>query len=510
MKAIQLTGFTGKLCALERLVPKLALMFAAGCSQNWEKAVPATDGAPAADAANVGVERAALSTTQGVYVVALDASSNAYCDGVSYATDHGAALQACINNANADGGGTVLVRAGTYSTGTWPLTAASNVTILGDGHLGAILKPTAAQIIGNVGNNVSILGLTFDGTNVSEGTLRFDAGFGAGGSNVRIENNQFLLTNTTASSFSGIYSYLTSTAFSRVAIRANSFVISGGAFENEAPISLRSSAATINYVRIENNDMLFTTTPHTPISYAIYVEDGTGTYSSQGLVINGNTVRSSTALSGVDVFLAGIHSFSLNGNLFQTGSLVASAGTSNPCAGVLMGNVLARAPSISSCSVQSAGNSLISSSLAGGVPTVALHAYRSGSQTFTAGSGTTVKFNNVDVDSGGNYSTSTGVFTAPVGGLYRVNACLRVLTTNFTAGTDSSITNIYTTAAPYSVHYVTAGGAGTFSNCISDLVSVATGDPIQIVTDATGSATTRTISGTGRYSTYLSIERVAD
>ncbi len=508
MKAFQFMGLRGKLCTLERLLPKLALMFAAGCAQGWEKPVPATDGAPAVGGTNVGVERAALSTTQGVYVVALDASSNAYCDGVSYATDHGAALQACINNANADGGGTVLVRAGTYSTGSWPLIAASNVTIMGDGHLGAILKPTAGQIIGNVGNNVSIIGLTFDGTHVTEGAIRFNAGFGSGGSNVRIESNQFLLANTSAVGTSGIYSYRTSTAFDRVAIRGNAFVFSAGAGVGATPIDLESSSAAINYVRIENNDMSFSTPPHSP-SYPIVVSSSAGTNVCLGLVINGNTVRSTTPFSGVDILLSGVADVSMSGNVLQTGGLqMLTGGGSTPCLGTVIGNVSRGTFQSASCSIQSAGNSLTSSTLPGGVPNVLVHAYRSGTQTFTVGTGTTVKFNVVDVDTGGNYNGSTGVFTAPVGGVYRVNACMRLSTSGFAAG-DSSIASIYTSTL-YSLHYVTSGGSNSFSNCVSDLVNVASGDPISINMDATGATTSRSISGTGRYSTYLAIERVSD
>src|SRR5579862_8844491 len=265
MRELQLTRVTGWLRAAERLLPKLALMCAAGCAQGWEKPVPATDGASQVDGPNLGVAQAALSTTQGVYVVALDTSGNAYCDGVSHGTDHGAALQACMTNANADGGGSVLVRAGTYSTGTWPLTVPSNVTLLGDGHLGAILKPTSTQIISTVGNNVSIVGLTFDLTNVSEGAVRFNSGFGAGGTNVRIESNQFLMVNTSAIvASSGIYSPASPLSFNRVAIRANAFVVSGSSGTAEYPIILQTTNGSIDYVRIENNDILFTTLPHSP------------------------------------------------------------------------------------------------------------------------------------------------------------------------------------------------------------------------------------------------------
>lgn len=172
------------------VLSNLALASLAGCSlQGW-----APNEQPAEEEANVGVATEALgSTTQAVYVVTQN-GNDAFCDSTNYAGNHGAAIQACIDKASTDGGGRVMVRAGTYSTGTWPLALKSNVTLSGEGQRAAKFAPTAAQIIGTMQDRSAVEGISFDLTSVSEGAVRLSASAGAH-ANLRFENNSFLLAN---------------------------------------------------------------------------------------------------------------------------------------------------------------------------------------------------------------------------------------------------------------------------------------------------------------------------
>jgi len=136
-------------------------------------AAPAPVGALGDSASVASVTQAATATTPVVFVVRTG-GTDGYCDDVVSSGKHADAIQACIDKANAAGGGTVLLLAGTYSTGTWPLTLKSNVTLAGVGHRGAKLSPaTTADIIGTVQDNTTIRDLAFDGTKFGLGAARF-------------------------------------------------------------------------------------------------------------------------------------------------------------------------------------------------------------------------------------------------------------------------------------------------------------------------------------------------
>ena len=139
-----------------------------------------------------GCAAATVEGAQGVHLVTAS-DADGVCDGSVYSGDHAAAIQACVDHASAEGGGVVLLRAGTYSTGRWGLTVKRNVTLQSEGELPATLAPaTSVDVIRAVEDDAAVVNLTFDLANLraDKSALRFGAG--AAHNNVRIEGNTFL------------------------------------------------------------------------------------------------------------------------------------------------------------------------------------------------------------------------------------------------------------------------------------------------------------------------------
>jgi len=65
---------------------------------------------------------------QAIYVVSAQ-GDDGYCGDVRYTGSHANAVQACIDRASDAGGGIVMVRAGTYTTGNWARTLKGNVRL---------------------------------------------------------------------------------------------------------------------------------------------------------------------------------------------------------------------------------------------------------------------------------------------------------------------------------------------------------------------------------------------
>ena len=137
----------------------------------------------------------AAATVEGAQAVHLVSAKDGdgVCDDRVYPGDHAGAIQACVDHASAEGGGLVLVQAGTYSTGRWALTLKRKVTLQGEGELAATLAPaTSVDVIAALEDDAAVVNLSFDLTQLDadKSALRF--GPGATHTNVRIEGNTFL------------------------------------------------------------------------------------------------------------------------------------------------------------------------------------------------------------------------------------------------------------------------------------------------------------------------------
>jgi hypothetical protein len=448
------------------------------------------------------------SNLQGVYVVS-SVGNDGTCDDAVYTGSHAAALQACIDRANTDGGGTVLVRAGTYSTGTWPVTVKSNVTLTGQGHVAAKLAPTGAGGILLVQDHATVLELNFDQTNVA--SLSAAIRFGVGShSDVRIENNLFTSTNTAVGNYYGVYSTLSS-SFSRIIIRGNSFQIAGSGSAAYFPISLQATSGTMDYVRVESNDIFLNSS--STGSY-ISLNAGPSSVASRGMVVSGNTMRSTAGSIPTGIMVTGAYDAQITGNAIQalTSTILLAAGASGSCGATITANDLRGGHvDIGTCY----SNSLLAANTQNGAPTagmgraaVVVRAYANGVQTFTAGTDTPVAFGNEDADYGGNFDTTSSTFTAPSYGVYRIHACVRFMTTNFAAG-DTADLALRVNTTNWAVTRAVSGGTSGFTTCTEDLLVLATGDSVQAVANASGAATTRTITGAKSF-TYFGAERISD
>jgi hypothetical protein len=486
----------------------------AGLETATENAPPVTAAGPGLSipAENLETKVSALSTpTQAAFVVNLGAGAGASCDGVAF-TDHASALQACIDNANASGGGTVTVKAGTYASGTWPLAVKSHVTLSGEGPASVTFAPTASQIIGSVADNSTIRGLVFDLTNVSQGAIRFGALAGPH-NNVRIEDNLFRSVQVTAGTYYGIYSVTGANAFASIFIRGNSAQISGSTFSVFNPVSLQvtSGSGTIENVRVESNDFFLNSAMQGAF---VTLNAASSTFASSGIVVSGNTMRSLASSIPTGISVTGGYDVQVTGNAIAalTNTVLLAPGAATNCSATITGNMMKfGATSLGTCAANSvvAANSNNQSGARVGKASVAVRAYRSGSQNFTAGTAATLLFNVEDADNGANFDVTTGTFTAPAAGLYRARACARISTTNFASG-DTADVALNVGGATWAFGRIGATGGTQFTSCVDDLVVMAKGATLQATVNASGTANTRSVSGSGRYSTYLNIQQISD
>jgi hypothetical protein len=498
------------MCAPGALALALLCVCATGCDlASWEKPVSVTGDAPEPDHLGVATE-ALASSLKGVYVVSLD-PNGALCDNAPHVT-HAAALQQCINTANTDGGGIVLVQAGTYSSGTWPLTMKSKVTLMGAGHLAAKLAPAGnpLQTIFPVEDNTAILGIAFDHTNVSQAAITIGALSGGPHVDIRLENNAFTSTansplNTTRGIFSGSG---ISNSYNGVTIRGNWFQY-GSANIILRPIWMETNGQRMDNVRIEGNTIVGPSAG-TNSAYVTLLAQNTST-PSRGVIVTGNTMRTGgTVTTGIEVKDA--YGALITGNAVQaTNAIVISADIASPCGASIIGNDLGGQVSVGNCGSNSvvAGNSQNTASAGVGKAGVAVRAYRNGSQTFTAGTDAVLAFNTEDADYGNNFDPATGTFLAPTAGLYRARACARINATNFAAGDTADIT-LRVNSANAALNRSVSGGTSSFSGCVDDILVLSSGAPVQAIINASGTANTRTVAGTGKYSTFFSIERISD
>jgi hypothetical protein len=86
----------------------------------------------------------------------------------------------------------------------------------------------------------------------------------------------------------------------------------------------------------------------------------------------------------------------------------------------------------------------------------------------------------------GSYSNSTGIFTAPVAGIYQVNAGIGLALTNVVAGTSTLVIEIVQagSASVTALNQIPAASAGVqFIINISDSFNLAAGDTLTIKAD---------------------------
>jgi len=173
--------------------------------------------------------------TSATYIVTLSGGT-AYCNGAA-GTDHSTAINDCIDAADADGGGEVLIRSGTYTTGLFNLALENGVGIRGvAGSTGATatrIKPATkpTSFVFNIESNTYVEGLIFDATDWAVGATSILNAAVGDLSNVRIENNEFYNGGTV--NISRAFYISDSTAGrtkERIIFRNNTINYSGGGY----------------------------------------------------------------------------------------------------------------------------------------------------------------------------------------------------------------------------------------------------------------------------------------
>lgn len=117
----------------------------------------------------------------------------------------------------------------------------------------------------------------------------------------------------------------------------------------------------------------------------------------------------------------------------------------------------------------------------------------SGSATFAL-----VTFDNKLFDTGSNYSTSTGLFTAPVAGFYQFNAGI-----GFASNSADTIASLFKNGAEYRRGNRQKSTSSLSGSTVSDLIQLAIGDTVSV--EAFGSVTTALdISGSPAVNNFFS------
>jgi hypothetical protein len=464
---------------------------------------------------------------QAIYVVRA-VGNDGYCDDVFYLGKHAEALQACIDRANTNGGGTVLLLGGSYSSGTWPLTLKSHVTLAGAGSRAAKLSPTGpTDIIGTVQDNTVIRNLAFDTSKLATGgaAIRFGSAAVAH-ADVKIEGNSITFATEDRGPLPReikLYGVMASgTTLDRIGLRNNLYqvtLINNGS--KHWPFFLQSTSTTagMNDIRVEDNDVTFISLAE---SHA-YSFNAAASVLSRGIVVSGNSLRSNgdgNMFDGVE--LRGNFEAQISGNHLRSSasSIYATPTSGGACNLTITGNTLYGgysqlhgACATGAVMTGNSNNRVIPESTApgSGKAAVLVRAWRYGSVDLTAGTKTPLPFNRVDLDNGANYDVSTNEFTAPLSGVYRVRACARLSPTGFEAG-DTADISIDVDGVTWAFNRASSdGGQGDgFHSCAEDLLTLTTGATVRINVEASGAGNGKTVVGVGRYSTFVNVERVSD
>jgi hypothetical protein len=328
---------------------------------------------------------------------------------------------------------------------------------------------------------------------------------------VRIENNSFLPTTATTGTYYGIGYEVANTSHNQILIRGNSYIQPVAAQTAvHVPVALFASNGPMTNVRIEDNN--FYLNPHVSGSF-IGLLASSASAPATGIVISGNSMRSSGAGPGAGIIHLGAVETLVTGNSIRADSLVSMGSAPGGACSVLISNNLLFGrilPGPCGGGVTAVGNSdQHGYGVLTGVPANLVRAYRNAGVTFTAGTNLILVYNVENVDLAGSYDTGTGTFLTQVAGWFRVRACARMSATNFAAGDTADIA-IISGASNLALNRVVSGGSSSFTNCVEDLIRLGPAGTFQVQVSASGAANTRTISGTGTYSTYLSVERVSD
>jgi hypothetical protein len=493
----------------------LALAGTQSCAgpSRWEQAKPVDVGTQ--DGPNLAAVTESITTpVLGVYVVTAQ-GVDGYCNATLFANNHIGAIQSCIDQASADGGGVVLLRAGVYSTGSWGfLHVKTGVTLKGDGHGAAQLKPNSGfNIINAVDDNSAVEDLYFDTTNVN-GAIQL--GSGTSKTRIRIDDNTFNVVANNSNLRQGIYA-LTAPSISDVMIRRNVFTSTflPLAFEAVYLQIANGAAGPFKNVRVEDNIISLASSTDRPIFLV-----GTGNpFNTDGSVaVSGNVLTTASFPSLQAINLTGIRAQVTNNSVtgWSTPLEVSPVGGTTACGVLVSGNNFDHAPSIDApCPSVVVGNSTngsqnIANGAGIGRAGVLVRAHLGATQNFTPGAGAQIVFGAEDLDYGSNFNPATGTFTAPATGRYRVHACARFNTTNFGPTDTADLKIVSGTSGTQTLNKVAPGGSSSsFTSCVDDIVFANSTETLQVWVDATGTGT-RSINGTGVYSTFVNIEQVSD
>lgn len=140
---------------------------------------------------------------------------------------------------------------------------------------------------------------------------------------------------------------------------------------------------------------------------------------------------------------------------------------------------------------------------------VTARATKSGSQSVTAGAEATVAFDAATFDSHGTFNTSTGVYTVPVAGYYKVSGVV-TWTSNTFAANKVMQAAVYKSGSRQSrSNSFASASAGTWqpSTYINDIVSCVAGDTIYVNVTNNDSSTQSILNGNDL--TWVTIERLS-
>ena len=222
---------------------------------------------------------------------------------------------------------------------------------------------------------------------------------------------------------------------------------------------------------------------------------GTGTATINNTFIDSGSASAISIGTGTTVSVGQIEVKSSNTNAITgagtlTGGNIVFVGTS----------------SLINTTTQTFGYSQLGKYKASGQPLVV--AYQSANQTNKTGDGTayTILFDTVTKDQNSNYNSGTGVFTAPVAGVY---ACFAQITiTNLIVGhtgASGGFTGLATSGAcnPFAM-----SASGTLTLTYSGVFSLAAGTTFSTPITVTGSTKTVQVTG-GADKTYLNVWQIA-